>query len=88
MARKSTRTSPREPGLLRFPGVGDHGMYDTVKTWQPGRSFVFFHGWEGAPTTEIRKAASEGQRKSDHLVVPVRAGNAAGGKEMTYGHSS
>ena len=79
---------PREPGLVRFPGVKDHGMHDTVKTWQPGRSHVLFHGWEGAPPTEAREVALVGHGKSDRLILLLRAGNAVGGKEATHGRAS
>ena len=74
-------------GRVRFPGVGDHGMHDILKTRQPGRPRGCFHGWERAPTTEIREAESIARGESDRLVVPRKAGNAAGGKEATYGRA-
>jgi hypothetical protein len=44
-----------------------------------------FHGWERAPTTVTGEAEFIGHRESDCLVVPMKAGNSAGGKEMTHG---
>ena len=76
------------PNRVRFPGVGDHGMHDTVKTRQPGRPCTRFHGWEAAPTTEIREAESIAYRESDRFILPMKAGNAAGGKEATHGRAS
>ena len=67
------------------PGVYDHGMQDTTTTRQPGRPYVRFHGWERVPTTVIGEAELIAHRESDCLIVPMRAGNAAGGKEMTHG---
>ena len=74
-------------GYVRFPGVRDHGMYDNLITRQPGRPRAFFPQGKYAATTE------EGGRQkmhgeSDGLVVPMKAGNAAGGKETTYGSAA
>ena len=76
------------PGRACFPGVGDHGMHDIVKTREPGRSHVFFHEWEGALTTETREEALVRHGKSDRLILLLRAGNAVGGKETTHGRAS
>ena len=62
-------------------------MSDIVITWQPGRPCTCFpHEKVG----EVCRTIEEGGRKmrhreSDSLIVPVKAGNAAGGKEATHG---
>ena len=79
---KSTWANPNRPGFARFPGVGDHGMHDTTSTRQPGRPQVCFPSGERVPTTETREEGSIRLGESDHLIVPVKAVNAAGGKEV------
>ena len=69
------------PGGARFPGVGDHGMQDNASTRQPGRPQVCFPYGERIRTTETREEGSFGPGESDRLIVPMKAGNAAGGKE-------
>lgn len=71
----------------RFPGVGDHGMHETAMRRQPGRPWSCFQGGEKVRTTEIRQEGPIGVRESDRLIVPVKAGNAAGGKEATHGRA-
>ena len=67
-----------------FPGVIDHGMFDTVITRQPGRPCVSFEVWRVCRTTE-EGGRQIRHRESDSFVVPEKAGNAAGGKETTHG---
>jgi hypothetical protein len=59
-------------------------MSDIVITWQPGRPYAFLEEREyaGQPKREEGKVR---HRESDSLVVPMKAGNAAGGKEATHG---
>ncbi len=59
-------------------------MFDIVTRREPGRPCVAFEVSRVCRTTE------EGERQmrhgdSDSLVVPVKAGNAAGKKEATHG---
>lgn len=59
-------------------------MFDIVIVREPGRSRV-----SSQNIVEYAKATEEGAEqmdnwKSDSLVVPVKAGNAAGGKEATH----
>ena len=42
--RKPTWVQLHLAGCMRFPGVGDHGMYDTWKVRQPGRPCFRFPG--------------------------------------------
>ena len=59
-------------------------MFDIVITRQPGRPCV------SLATKRVCRTTEEGgrqmrHRESDSLEVPVKAGNAAGGKEATHG---
>jgi hypothetical protein len=72
---------------VRFPGVGDHGMHETMGERQPGRPHRYSHGREKDPTTERREAGPIAGGESDRFVIPVMAGNAAGGKEATHGRA-
>ena len=72
---------------VHFPGVGDHGMHETMGGRQPGRSHRCSHGREKDPTTERRETGPIAGGESDRFVVPVMAGNAAGGKEATHGRA-
>lgn len=38
--------------------------------------------------TEIREEESVMRRESDRLIVPLKAGNSAGGKEATHGRAT
>jgi len=58
-------------------------MHDTMSTRQPGRPQFRFPRGERVRTTERREDGLIGAGESDHLIVPVKAGNAAGGKEVT-----
>jgi len=86
-AEANMDTVERCSNRVRFSGVRDHGMHDNVRTRQPGRPRACFHGWERAPTTEIREAEFIACGESDRLIVPTKAGNSAGGKEATYGRA-
>lgn len=44
-------------------------------------------GWRVCQTTAEREEGKISGRESDHLIVPAKAGNAAGGKEMTDGRA-
>ena len=59
-------------------------MFDIVITRQPGRPCV------SLGTKRVCRTTEEGgrqmrPRESDSLIVPVKVGNAAGGKEATHG---
>jgi hypothetical protein len=71
-------------GFVHFPGVGDHGMHDITMRRQPGRPHVRFRIWEAVRTTERRERGLIMYGESDRLIVPMKAGNAAGGKEATH----
>ena len=60
-------------------------MSDIVNTWEPGRPWNLLHGGKYAGQPIIKEERQTGIRESDGAVVPVKAGNAAGGKEVTYG---
>ena len=66
-----------------FPGVGEHGMSDIVNVWQPGRPWDLLQGSKYAEQLIIKEGRQTGSRESDGAVVPVKAGNAAGGKGAT-----
>ncbi len=63
-----------------LPGVGDHGMSDIVIIREPGRPCVSFGVMRVCRTTEEGGRQIK-HRESDSLVVSMKAGNAAGGKE-------
>ena len=59
-------------------------MSDIMITREPGRP------WASLGTKRVCRTTEEGgrqmwHRESDSLVVPVKVGNAAGGKEATHG---
>jgi hypothetical protein len=82
--RKSTEAGPQGPGFVFFPGVGDHGMADIASAREPGRPRCRFPHGENLRTTVEREDGGIGGGESDHLIVPKKAGNAAGGKEVTW----
>jgi hypothetical protein len=59
-------------------------MFDIMITRQPGRPCVSFESSRVCRTTEEGGRQMK-HRESDSLVVPMKAGNAAGGKEATHG---
>ena len=59
-------------------------MFDIVSTRQPGRPCVSFEVSRVCWTTE-EGGRQMRYRESDSLVIPEKAGNAAGGKEATHG---
>ena len=59
-------------------------MSDIVITRQHGRPSVSFPKGEYARQLKREKGKMR-RRESDGFVVPVKAGNAAGGKEATHG---
>jgi hypothetical protein len=60
-------------------------MYDIVITQQPGRPCACFR--KGVCRTTEEGERQNRFRESDSLIVPVKAGNAAGGKEATHGRA-
>jgi hypothetical protein len=59
-------------------------MFDNMITRQPGRPCAFFLKREYAG--QLKREEGKGwRRESDGLIVPKKAGNAAGGKETTHG---
>ena len=58
-------------------------MSDKVNMRQPGRSSVFLLQSEYAGQLIIKEGRQMEQRKSDGVIVPVKAGNSAGGKDVT-----
>jgi len=58
-------------------------MFDIVLTRQPGRPCVSLGTKRVCRTTE-EAGRQMRHRESDSFVVPVKAGNAAGGKEATH----
>ena len=59
-------------------------MTDNVITRKPGKPYVSFRVVRVCRTTE-EGGWQIGRRVSDNLVVSVKAGNAAGEKEVTHG---
>ena len=59
-------------------------MSDMRITREPGRPCTCFRKMGVCRTTE-EGGRQRGCRESDGLVVPKKAGNAAGGKETTHG---
>jgi len=59
-------------------------MFDMMITRQPGRPCVSLKIKRVCRTTE-EGGRQMRRRESDSLVVPMKAGNAAGGKEATHG---
>ena len=58
-------------------------MSDIMITRQPGRPCGFLEAeYAGQPKREEGKVR---RRESDSFVVPMKAGNAAGGKDATHG---
>ena len=58
-------------------------MSDTANMRQPGRSSAPLLQSEYAGQPIIKGERQTGQRKSDGVIVPVKAGNSAGGKDVT-----
>ena len=59
-------------------------MSDIMITRQPGRPCVSFRVSRVCRTT-VEGGWQIRHRESDSLIVPMKAGNAAGGKEATHG---
>jgi hypothetical protein len=59
-------------------------MFDIVIRREPGRPCVSFGVSRVCRTTEEGERQMR-HRESDSFVVPMKAGNAAGGKEATHG---
>jgi hypothetical protein len=66
-------------------GVEAHGMSDTVIAREPGRPCVSF--FKRVCWTTAEGGRQIRHRESDSFVVPEKVGNAAGGKEATYGRA-
>lgn len=58
-------------------------MSDIASMRQPGRSSAFLLQGEYAGQPIIKEERQKGQGKSDGVIVPVKAGNSAGGKDVT-----
>ena len=58
-------------------------MSDIANMRQPGRSFALLLQSEYAGQPIIKEERQTGQGKSDGVIVPVKAGNSAGGKDVT-----
>ena len=58
-------------------------MSDIANMRQPGRSSALLLQSEYAGQLIIKGERQTGQGKSDDVVVPVKAGNSAGGKDVT-----
>ncbi len=58
-------------------------MSDIANMWQPGRSSALLPQGEYAGQLIIKGERQMGQGKSDDVIVPVKAGNSAGGKDVT-----
>ena len=58
-------------------------MSDIANMRQPGRSSALLLKSEYAGQPIIKGERQTGQGKSDGVIVPVKAGNSAGGKDVT-----
>ena len=58
-------------------------MSDIANMRQPGRSTALLLQSEYAGQPIIKGGRQMGQGKSDDVIVPVKAGNSAGGKDVT-----
>ena len=58
-------------------------MSDIASMRQPGRSSAFLLQGEYAGQPIIKEERQMRQGKSDGVIVPVKAGNSAGGKDVT-----
>ncbi len=58
-------------------------MLDIENVRQPGRPCVFLQGSEYAGQPIIKEGRQMRLRESDGIIVPVKAGNSAGGKDVT-----
>ena len=58
-------------------------MSDIANMRQPGRSSVFLLQGEYAGQPITKGERQKRPRKSDDVIVPVKAGNSAGGKDVT-----
>jgi len=58
-------------------------MLDIVNVWQPGRPYVSLQGCEYAGQLIIKGERQMRHRESDGIIVLMKAGNAAGGKDAT-----
>ena len=58
-------------------------MSDIVNMWQPGRSSTLLQQSEYAGQLIIKGERQMERRKSDGVILPVKAGNSAGGKDVT-----
>ncbi len=58
-------------------------MSDIANMRQPGRSSAFLLQGEYAGQPIIKGERQMGQGKSDGVIVPVKAGNSTGGKDVT-----
>ena len=55
-------------------------MSYTARMRELGRPWILFHGWKYAGQPIIKEGRQMGDRESDDAIVPMKAGNAAGGK--------
>lgn len=58
-------------------------MSNIANMRQPGRSSALLLKSEYAQQPIIKGGGQTGQGKSDGVIVPVKAGNSAGGKDVT-----
>ena len=58
-------------------------MSDIANMWQPGRSSALLLKSEYVGQPIIKVERQTGQGKSDGVIVPMKAGNSAGGKDVT-----
>ena len=75
----NTVNSATGKAVALLPRVGNHGMSDNMIRREPGRPGVSFGVMRVCRTTEEGGRQIK-HRESDSLVVPIEAGNAAGGK--------
>ena len=82
--RKSTWSAPYRPGATTRPGSKTAACVTFRYRGNPGGPAL--SSMEGSTPYDLNKEGKRTERwESDGLVVPVKAGNAAGGKEATRG---
>jgi hypothetical protein len=83
-SRKAILSNSIKRELLSFPGVEEPGMLynDYTVTRETLRSSVM-----SMANNLMRGGSQMTERESDNLIVPMKSGNADGGKEVTRYHS-
>ena len=85
----NTSTAAKGKEVLAFSGSETMARVTSRLHGNPGGSAAAFQRrcWRVCQTTAEREGGKITGRESDRLIVPTKAGNAAGGKETTDGRA-